>query len=245
MYFTQDAILFHPKKLAADYKYTFGVPFREINYPVNNKKNLSIVQFTVADSLCKGVVLYFHGNRKNINHYAAYAQNFTRNHYEVWMIDYPGFGKTSGERNEQVLYEDAYRLYKMARKSFSSDSIIIYGKSIGTGIAAQLASSRNCKRLILETPYYSIEALAKKYFFIYPVNPMTRYSIPTYSYFEKITAPVTIFHGTSDGIIPYNHAKKLIKIIKRNGELVTIKKGKHNNLVDFELYQRKLDSLLR
>ena len=244
LYFTQDAILFHPQKLAADYKYAFDIPFREINYPVTDKKNISIIQFTVADSSRKGVVLFFHGNRENINHYASYAPYFTRNNYEVWMIDYPGFGKSTGERNEQVLYDDAYRLYKMARKSFSADSIILYGKSLGTGIAAQLASTRDCRRLILETPYYSIAALAKKYFFIYPVDQMAKYRIPTYSYFEKITAPVTIFHGTRDGIIPYHHAELLLENYKVKGELVTIKNGKHNNLATFQLYQRKLDSLL-
>ena len=244
MYFTQDAILFHSQKLSADYQYKFDIPSREINYPVTDKKNLSIVQFTVPDSICKGVVLYFHGNRKNINRYVPYVKNFTKNGYEVWMMDYPGFGKSTGERNEKVLYEDAYRLYKMARKSFSVDSITIYGKSIGTGIAAQLASTRDCKRLILETPYYSIDVLAKHYFFIYPVNPMTRYAFPIYEYLENVTAPVTIFHGTKDGTIPYSHAEKLMKKIKSQGELVTINNGKHNNLVSFELYQKKLDSLL-
>ena len=245
LYLFQDALLFHPQKLPADYKYQFHIPFNEINYPVTNEKNLSIVQFTVPDSVCKGVVLYFHGNRKNINRYAPYAINFTKNDYEVWMIDYPGFGKSTGERNEQALYDDAYRLYKMARTRFSADSIIIYGKSMGTGIASQLAASRNCKRLILETPYYSIDALAKHYFFMYPVRPMTKYAFPNYKYFEKITDPITIFHGTDDEIIPYRHSKKLMKKVTSQGELITIEKGKHNNLNDFEIFQRKLDSLLQ
>ena len=244
MYFTQDAILFHPQKLASGYQYKFDIPFREINYPVNDKKNLSIVQFTVPDSICKGVVLYFHGNRQNINRYASYATNFIKNGYEVWMMDYPGFGKSTGERNEKILYEDAYRLYKMARKRFSTDSIVIYGKSIGAGIAVQLASTRDCKRLILETPYYSIDALAKHYFFIYPVSQMTKYTFPSYAYLENVTAPVTLFHGTKDEVIPYRHAVNLIKKIKSQYELITISKGKHNNLVNFELYQKKLDSLL-
>ena len=152
LYFLQDKFLFHPQKLPADYTYQFAIPFREINYPATKEKNISIVQFTVPDSLCKGVVLYFHGNRKNINRYAPFATNFTKQHFEVWMIDYPGYGKSTGKRNEQILYDDAVVLYKMAIKKCAADSIIIYGKSIGTGIAAHLASVRDCKRLILETP---------------------------------------------------------------------------------------------
>ena len=243
LFFLQEKFIFHPKKLPADYKYQFDIPFREINIPLTTEKNLSIVQFTVPDSLLKGIVLYFHGNRLNINRYAKYATNFTRNGYEVWMMDYPGYGKSTGKRSEQILYDDAMILYKMAHSKVSIEQIIIYGKSIGTGIASQLASVRECKRLILETPYYSMDALAKHYFFIYPVIPMTKYAFPTYQYFEYIKAPITIFHGTSDAIIPYKHAKWLVE--KNQGtELITLEKGKHNNLPEFKLYQQKLDSLL-
>ncbi len=244
LYFLQDKFIFHPKKLPADYLYKFDVPFRQIDLPVNEEKNLSIVQFTVPDSIRKGIVLYFHGNRENINRYAPFAQNFTRNNYEVWMIDYPGYGKSTGKRKEKILYEDALTLYKMAISKVAADSIIIYGKSLGTGIAAQLASVRDCKKLILETPYYSMDALAKYYFFIFPVVPMMKYSIPTYQYFEYINAPVTIFHGTKDRVIPYKHAKKLAAL-QKGVELIKIEKGRHNNLNDFTLFHQKLDSLLQ
>ena len=161
-----------------------------------------------------------------------------------WMMDYPGYGKSTGNRTEQILYDDALTFYKMAISRVSAEHIIIYGKSLGTGIAAQLASVRDCKELILETPYYSMDALARHYFFMYPVMPMTKYALPTYQRFEYINAPITIFHGTNDGIIPYQQAKKLVAI-KRGIELVTLEKGAHNNLTDFPLYHHKLDSLLK
>jgi pimeloyl-ACP methyl ester carboxylesterase len=134
--------------------------------------------------------------------------------------------------------------YKMAIKKVAADSIIIYGKSLGTGIASYLASERDCKRLILETPYYNMDALAKHYFFMYPVIPMTKYTLPTNRNFEYIKAPVSIFHGTKDRVIPYKHAKWLTNT-KKGTELVTIEKGRHNNLNDFPLFQQKLDSLLK
>ena len=244
LYFLQDKFIFHPKKLPADYEYKFDAPFRQIDLAVNEEKNLSIVQFTVPDSIRRGIVLYFHGNRENINRYAPFAKNFTRNNYEVWMIDYPGYGKSTGKRKEKILYEDALTFYKMAISKIAADSIIIYGKSLGTGIAAQLASVRDCKKLILETPYYSMDALAKHYFFIYPVGLMTKYGIPTYQYFDYINAPITIFHGTRDRVIPYKQAKKLATK-KAGTELITIDKGRHNNLNDFPLFHQKLDSLLQ
>jgi uncharacterized protein len=244
LFIFQEKFIFHPEKLPSGYQYKFNIPFRQIDLPVSDEKNLSIVQFTVPDSVRKGIVLYFHGNRKNINRYAPNAAHFTRNGYEVWMLDYPGYGKSTGKRTEAVLYEDALTFYKMAISRVSAEHIIIYGKSLGTGIAAQLASVRDCKRLILETPYYSMDALAKHYFFMYPVIPMTKFALPTFQHFEYINAPVSIFHGTSDGVIPYKQAKKLAAK-KAGSELITLDKGEHNNLTTFPLYHHKLDSLLK
>jgi len=245
LYFFQDKILFSPQKLPPDYVFNFPVPFKEISLPVNKEKNLSIIQFTVPDSVCRGVVLYFHGNRRNIERYASFATNFTGNNYEVWMMDYPGYGKSTGERTEQILYDDALQFYKMARARFSKDSIIIYGRSLGTGIASQLASTRDCKRLILESPYYSMDALFGHYACMYPVSWMIKYHFPTYQYLQKVDAPVTLFHGASDELIPYNQSKRLLKIAKPGTELITIEKAKHNTLNEFPLFHQKLDSVLR
>jgi pimeloyl-ACP methyl ester carboxylesterase len=243
LYFFQEKFIFHPQPLDRDEKFEFTAPFKEINLAVSGTKNLSIVQFGVPDSIKKGIVLYFHGNRKNIERYADYADNFTRNQYEVWMIDYPGFGKSTGGLTEQAMYDDAALLYKMARARLSKDSIIIYGKSLGTGVAAQLASTHDCKALMLETPYYSMDALMQHYAFIYPVKLLAKYHFPTYAYLQKVDAPVVIFHGTSDEIIPFRHAKRLTKEIPRI-RLIPIENGKHNNLDDDPGFHRELNSFL-
>ena len=230
--------------LPAGYAYQFDQPFREINLPVYKEKTLSIVQFTVPDSQQKGVVLYFHGNRGNIQRYARFAPQFTKNHYEIWMMDYPGFGKSTGKPEEKVLYEDAGMLYKMARSRFSKDRIIIYGKSLGTGLATQLATVSDCKRVILETPYYSMVDLVKHYAFIFPVAWMIKFKFPSHEYFKHIEVPVTIFHGVKDEVIPYRHAQRLAEE-NPGTELVTIKEGKHNNLSQFPQYVEKLDAILQ
>jgi uncharacterized protein len=245
LYFIQDLLIFHPKKLTTDYKYSFDIPFRELNIAVNEEKNISIVQFTVPDSLRKGVVLYFHGNRQNINHYAHHANQFTKNGYEVWMMDYPGFGKSTGERSEKILYEDALLFYTLAIRHEPLERIIIYGKSLGTGIAAQLASKRECRNLVLETPYYSMDALARHYFFIFPVIPLSKYTLPTYEYLELTKAKsITILHGTRDAVIPYKHAKRLTAI-NPGTKLITVKGGHHNDLFEYPAVTSCIDSLLR
>lgn len=246
LYFFQDKILFQPEALKADYHFQFKTPFKEINIAYDSFTTFNIIRFNAdTNSIKKGAVIYCHGNMENINHYAAFAPSFTKYGYDVWMMDYPGFGKSAGSLNENILYEEALQVYKMVvAAGYTSDSIIIYGKSLGTGIAAQLASIRDCKRLILECPYYSIENLASHYVFMYPVGIMMHYKIPTFQYIKKVTAPITIFHGTDDGTIPFSNAEKLKPLLKPGDELIHIEGGDHNNLYDFPLAKQKLDSLL-
>jgi len=243
IYYLQDYFLFQATPLRRDHQYDFSTPFREVNIDYTNTQNLNIIQFE-TDKPSRGVVLYFHGNRKNISWYARFAPMFTEMGYEVWMIDYPGYGKSTGEITAETLFDYASQLYKLAGKKFGADSIIIFGKSIGTGIAAELASRVSCKRVILETPYYSLSSVAARFFPIYPMEQMTRVNIRTWEYFQEIKAPVSILHGTSDIVISYHNASRLKPLMKPSDEFITIPGGGHSNLRKFPLFEQKIDSLL-
>lgn len=245
IYGLQDYIMFRPVAVDKSHKYNFDLPYREVNLPFSSDVNINVIQFTTKDSLPKGVVLYFHGNRRNISWYAKNAPVFTRNGYEVWMLDYPGFGKSTGTFSEQKLYDWALLLYKLARAKYSKDSIVLYGRSMGSGIAAWLGAKRDCSKLILETPYYSFPSILSSRLPIYPMARMIKYKIPTWEYLKEVTAPVVIFHGTSDGIIPYSNASQLKPSLKAGDEFVTIEDGSHNDLPQFPQYQQKMDSLLK
>ena len=246
LYYLQNYFLFHPTALARNYQYRFEGPFAEVEIPFNKTDTLNMVQFFPVDSVKRrGVVIYFHGNRGNINRYARFVSNFTRHGYEVWMEDYPGFGKSVGERNEKILYRQAEQVYKMAASKYKKDSIIIYGKSFGTGIASYLASVYEVRQLILETPYYSVPDLFGCYAFIYPTTRMSNYKIPTNEYLPDVKVPITIFHGTGDWVIPYRCAVKLKEVLKPSDQFITIENGSHRDLNKFPLFQQKLDSLLR
>ncbi len=244
MYYLQEKLLFHPIPLSADSTYHFKQPFTEANIVVDAETTYDVVQFTVPDSLCKGIVIYFHGNRENINHYAEFAGNFTRNSYEVWMPDYPGFGKSTGRLSEQAMYDEALQVYKLARTKYKPEQIIIYGKSVGNGIAAQLASVRDCRKLIMETPYYSLTSLTRILFWMYPVDMLLHFKFPVHEYLTKVTAPISIIHGTKDRVTFYQNAERLRDVLKPTDEFITIEGGTHTDLNSFPLMQRKLDSLL-
>lgn len=244
LYYLQESFLFHPVTLPRNYKYQFKDSFAEKEIAFNETDTLNMVQFFPEDSLPKGVVLYFHGNKENIGRYAKFVNVFLKQGYEVWMEDYPGYGKSTGERTEKKLYEQAMQVFKMADSKYNADSIILYGKSLGTGIASYVAAQTKCKQLILETPYYSIPALFSCYAPIYPTQRMSIYKIPVNEYLQQVKYPITIFHGTDDGVVPYRCAKKLQPVLKTTDEFITIEDGTHHNLYEFDVYQKKMDSLL-
>lgn len=245
LYYLQEKLLFHPVAVHADSSYHFSQPFTEANILLDKETRFNVVQFPPADTSAKGIVLYFHGNRENVNRYAGFAKKFTSKGYEVWMPDYPGFGKSTGKLTESILYEEALHTYKLARVRYQPEQIILYGKSMGTGIAAALASIRDCKQLILETPYYSLSSVTRLLCWMYPVNQLLHFKMHTQEYLPNVTAPITIFHGTADGVIPYFNAKRLQAVLKPGDQFITIEGGSHNNLNSFPLMQQKLDSLLQ
>lgn len=241
LFLLQENILFHPQSLPADHKYSFQQPFQEINVD-RGARNLNIIRFETF-TMKKGVVLYLHGNRDNIGRYAHMASLFTDLGFVVWMIDYPGFGKSTGNISEEILYEDAAFMYDLAKKEYPSAQIVIYGRSIGSGIAAQLASTKPSHRLILETPYYSMSSLANNYAPMYPVKKLLRYKFPTNEYISGLSIPITIFHGTKDELIPYSQAEKLKKG-KPSATLIPVEGGKHNDLYKHTSYLNALRDIL-
>ncbi|MBS1736305.1 MAG: alpha/beta fold hydrolase [Bacteroidetes bacterium] len=244
LFYLQQKILFHPDQLSSDFQFHFDKPFKEVNIPMNGRDTINMVQF-LPTGPPKGVVLYFHGNKGNIIRFAKYADNFTKNGYEVWMPDYPGYGKTTGPMTEANFYAQATQVYKLAHSQFGADSIVVYGKSLGTGVAAYLACKQKISRLILETPYYSIPSLFSLYAPIYPTQRMSQFKFPVGEYLNDVSAPVTIFHGNKDRVVFYRNSIRLKLSLKPSDEFITIDGGGHNNLNDYKLFHEKLDSLLR
>ncbi len=245
LFYLQEKFLFHPTKLDSHYAFKFDAKFEELNIPFNETDTMNLIKFLPTDTAIKGIVIYYHGNMENVEHYAAYAKPFTTLGYEVWIEDYPGFGKSTGAITEKKLYDQAMQVKRMADLKYSSDSIIIYGKSLGTGIAAYVASNAKAQMLLLETPYYSIPALYDVYAFIYPTSAMANYKIPTFEYLQEIKYPIIIFHGTSDGVIPYRISKRLAAFLKPTDKFITVPDATHQTVNSSKIYFAAIDSLLK
>ncbi|MCL6266005.1 alpha/beta hydrolase [Flagellimonas myxillae] len=237
MFYTfQEKLIFLPTQLPQDYQYSFDQPFEELFLDTPDGSRLNALHFVLENP--KGLILYFHGNAGDLSRWGQIASTFTELGYEVIVMDYRGYGKSTGERSEELLYEDAQRFYDLAKEKHPEEKIIVYGRSLGTGIASHLVSNNKPKKLVLETPYYSLLEVAQGRFPFLPVNYMLKYRLPSHKYLESVSAPIRIFHGTEDRIVPYASGEKLFKSIQQQDKIMyTIPNGQHNDLDQFEIYQ--------
>ena len=243
VYFWQEKFLFKPEKLPADFEFKYtNQDFEEYNIEVADGSNINAVHFKVNSP--RGVVLYLKGNSKSIKGWGKFAIDFTRQGFDVIMVDYRGFGKSTGRRSEDDIKHDLQVVYDMIKKEVDEKYIIVYGRSLGSGFAAKLASINNPRLLVLESPYYSLTKVTKRYVPFMPISLLMRFPIRTYVWLKYVNCPIKIIHGTNDRLIPFKTAISLSKIHPDNTRLYSVIGGGHNNLHTFEEYHRMLEEIL-
>ncbi len=232
----QEKLIFLPSKMPMNHQFDFCQSFEEFNLTANDGAKLNAVH-TKQDS-ARGVVLYFHGNSGNISHLGHVANLISRKGYDAIMVDYRTYGKSTGAISEEALKKDAQLFYNHALTMYDEDEIVLYGRSFGTGIATGLAAENDPKKLILESPFYSAVELGKHRFPILPIDWLSQYRFPSNEYVRKINCPVFIFHGTEDGVIPFEQARKLFAAIPGDTKkFYKVDGAGHNYLQDFEEFK--------
>ncbi len=242
-YFIQERLLFKPEKLPEDFKFKYdNQVFDEYNIEVDEGVNINGIHFKVRHP--KGIVIYLKGNSRSIKGWGKFAIDFTRLGFDVLMVDYRGFGKSTGKRTEEGIKNDLQYVYDRVKQEVSEEHIILYGRSMGSGFATKLASKNKPQKLILEAPYYSMESITKRYLPIMPMSILLRFPIKTYKWIKYVSCPIHIIHGTSDKLIPFSSSIKLSKINPKHSRLYPVIGGRHNTLHSFEQYHRFLEEIL-
>ncbi len=240
-YFFQHYFFFRPEILPSNFNYDYPYDFEEKTFDMEDGGSVNSIHFKVPNS--RGVIYYFKGNSRSIKGWGKFAKDFIGNGYDFFMMDYRGFGKSRGKRTEQKLYDDSQTIYKYLQKDYQEDQIIIYGRSLGSGIATRIASWNNPKMLILDSPYFSFYRNIKRWGFWLPLKLLLRYPIRTDQFIKKVSCPSFILHGNKDFLIPIDHSEDLVQL-NAKAELITIDGAGHNNLPDFEVYHQTIYRLL-
>ena len=238
----QKKLIFLPDTLAKDYTFQFELPYEELNLTHENGEKVNTLYFPAKDA--KALILYFHGNSKNLQHWGKYLPDLVNRGYDVVAIDYRGYGKSDGKVSEIGMYEDAGLLYDWAVSEFPDQELILWGRSLGSGVASQLSSKRKAQKLVLETPFYNMTELIKTRFPVLIVPVEMKYKFPNNEYIEKNQMTTFIIQGTKDSIVPLRSANKLKEILETEDHFFTIKGAGHRNLHEFNDYQSVLDEIL-
>jgi uncharacterized protein len=242
-YLIQDRFIFKPEKLPADFQFRYDVPFHEVNFDVSPGVRINGLHFYRPDP--KGLILYFHGNSRSIKGWAKYARDFYRYDYDVVLVDYRGFGKSTGKRSEKDMLNDMQFVYKTLIGKYPEHHIIVYGRSIGSGFAAKIASDNKPRYLILDSPYYNFRIVVERFLPILPIRYVLRYHLRTDKWIRHVNCHTYIIHGTKDRLIPIRHSEKLQAINPHKITLIRIAGGRHNNLPDFPEYHNFIRDILK
>ncbi|CAM3422566.1 alpha/beta hydrolase [Aequorivita lipolytica] len=244
LYYLQDYFLFKPEKLPKDFNFYYeNQKVSEYNLETRDGAIINGLHFAVEEPL--GVVLYLKGNSKSIKGWGKFAVDFTRNNYDVIMVDYRGFGKSTGKRSQKAIKHDLQFIYYKIREKVSEKYIVLYGRSLGSGFATKLASMNNPKMLILDAPYYSLTKVTGRYMPFMPLSIILKYPMPTYRWLKYVKCPIHIIHGTNDKLIPFSSSVKLSQINAKLTRLHPIIEGGHKNLNNFESYHKILTEIIK
>ena len=243
IYFIQERFIFKPEKLKQDFIYKYDMPFEELFFDVEPGVRINGLHFKVNKP--QGLVLYFHGNSRSIKGWAKYARDFYRYDYDVVLVDYRGFGKSTGKRNERDMLNDMQFVYDKLSVKYHENHIIVYGRSMGSGFAAKIASDNKPRYLILDAPYFSFRKVVERFLPILPVRLVLRFQMRTDKWITKVNCHTYILHGNKDWLIPISNSEKLQALNPRKITLIRIMGGGHNNLTSFPEYHNFIRDILK
>ena len=245
LYFKQELLLFQPQKLPASYQ--FKLPGRCIEWPVTCPDGTQLSGLLFRTDSAKGLIFFLHGNGGSLAGWGQVAPIYLALGYDVFMVDYRGYGKSQGSITSQAqLLADVEAAYQQVLTRYPERTVVIAGYSLGTGPATWLAAHHQPKLLLLHAPYYSMADMAAHTVGIWPLLPgwLLRYPLPTNEFIKQVRAPIVLVHGDQDQLIPYNSSTRLKLLLKPGDELITIKGAGHNGLLDTPQYQAYLRQLL-
>ena len=247
IYTLQRYIIFQPVELPLDYQFVFENPYDEFSIKTKDNETLNALLFQ-TDLPCKGLVIYFHGNADNLQRWGKFHSDFTSRGYDVFMSDFRGFGKSTGQPDELKLYDDAQLVYDFIFDlvdKYKRSKVIIYGRSLGCAIASNLATKVEAQKIILETPFKNFSNLMKTNSRILFLPFDFKYYFSNDEHLSKIKKPIYIFVGTKDWIVPNQSSNQMKPLLKPSDQYIEIEGGGHKNLNTFNKYQQALDTILK
>jgi len=239
LYFMQPVFLYSPVREIPYTPGELGLDFEKVAF--KSADGLQLNGWYIPAENSKLTVLFCHGNGGNMMHRLDSINMFYNLGLNCFIFDYRGYGNSEGKPGEEGTYLDAMAAYKWLteEKKISADDIIIFGRSLGGSIAAQLASKVGVAALVIESAFTSYVDIGRKFYPYMPVRWFASFSYKTIDYLKSVHCPVMVIHSRNDEVVPFEFGLELYEAANEPREFVEIF-GSHNDgfLVSGEIYKK-------
>jgi fermentation-respiration switch protein FrsA (DUF1100 family) len=223
----------------------YGLRYEDVEIATEDGERIFGWWVPVAEA--RGTALIFHGNAGNISHRLDYLRMFHRLRYSSFIIDYRGYGRSSGSPSEAGTYRDAAAAWEhlTAKRGIAAGDIVLFGESLGGAVASWLAARTTPRALVMHSTFTSAPDLGAQVYWFLPVRLISRFRYDNLSRLAEVKAPVLIIHSREDDIVPYAHGERLYQAAPEPKQLLTLRGG-HNDAFVFvrDEWVRALDEFL-
>ena len=231
MYLLQRKLMYFPDAERAA-PATVGLPTAE-EVTLDTADGERVIAWYVPPRANNAVVIYFHGNAGSLAWRNERFQRITADGTGLVALSYRGYGGSSGTPTENGLLADADAAYAFAIARYPAERIVLWGESLGSGVAVALAAKRKVGRILLESPFTSAADIGASVYWYVPVRFLMKDQFRSDERIRHVTAPVLILHGTDDRVVPIAFGERLYALANEPKRLVRIPGGGHVNLDGF------------
>jgi fermentation-respiration switch protein FrsA (DUF1100 family) len=226
----QSRLVFYPEigREVAVSPQTYGLKFELVEIRTADGEKLSGWWIPADDP--RGTVLFFHGNAGNISHRLDYLMMFHRMRYATLIVDYRGYGKSTGSPSEEGTYKDAEAAWEYLRgaRGVRQQDLVIAGESLGGAVASWLAAKVESRAVVLLSTFTSATDLGAQIYWFLPVRLISRIGYDSAENLKRIKAPVFVAHSRDDEVIPFSHCRRLFELAREPKSFVEMRGG-HND----------------
>jgi len=228
LYFGQRSLMYFPDPVRTTPPQA-GLPEAE-EITLTASDGVGSIAWHVAPRDGKPVILYFHGNGGALRYRVARFQRLIADGIGLVALEYRGYGGLSGSLSEAGLIADAEAAYAFTAARYPAQQIVLWGESLGSGVAVALAAEKPVGRVILEAPFTSTAAVAAIRYWYMPVNLLMKDQFHSDARIGKVAAPVLILHGVKDRTVPFAMGEQLFGMTKAPRHIVRFLDGGHEDL---------------
>jgi fermentation-respiration switch protein FrsA (DUF1100 family) len=232
VFFAQRAFIFPAPQTARTAPAAAGYPEAE-EHILTTADGEKVIAWHVPAKPGHPVVIYFHGNGDFLAGLAFHFRAISTDGTGLVALSYRGYAGSSGRPSEQGLLQDAAAAYAFTSARYGADRIVLWGFSLGSGVAVALAAEQPVGKLILEAPFTSIVDLAASLLRIFPVRWLIKDQFHSDRLIARVTAPLLIMHGARDLTIPLGHGERLFALANQPKQFVRFPEASHNDLAEY------------